>query len=62
MTLTLSQTAARAYEHLEEAESELYGLAKNGVRNTDGERLSLARALAEAKEAVLCIERLLARL
>ena len=61
-TLTLAETVTRVREHGEEALHEIRMVEQRGVRNTDGERTQIARALAEFKEAALFCERLLARL
>lgn len=60
--LSMSELAFRAREDATSAALELNASAAYGIKNTDEERKCIARALAEFKDAIVCLEALLARL
>jgi len=59
--LSLDGLVQRAYDMAGSAQEELDNL-QGGIRNTNQERKHIARALAELKDAAVCLEALLARL
>jgi HPt (histidine-containing phosphotransfer) domain-containing protein len=60
-TLSMTALVQRACEQAEDAVADLKD-ARSGINNTDEERVMIARALAELKDAVVCLEATLARL
>jgi hypothetical protein len=59
--LSMTQLVRRACGQAEWAVEDLKD-ARSGINNTDEERKMIARALAELKDAVVCLETTLARL